>query len=159
MAPFFRAEDQQFEQSIAYMRNLSADLVRQRREHPTDTKDLMNAMVNGKDPKTGESLSEDSIIDNMITFLIAGHETTSGLLSFLWYYMLKSPEAYRKAQEEVDKVIGTRSIQYEDLSKLPYINAMLRETLRLQPTAPGFAVTPKAEGGEIIGGRYHVKKG
>jgi cytochrome P450/NADPH-cytochrome P450 reductase len=159
MAPFFRAEDQQFEQSIAYMRNLSADLVRQRREHPTDTKDLMNAMVNGKDPKTGEQLSEDSIIDNMITFLIAGHETTSGLLSFLWYYMLKSPEAYRKAQEEVDNVIGRRSIQYEDLSKLPYINAMLRETLRLQPTAPGFAVTPKAEGGEIIGGKYHVKKG
>ena len=61
----------------------------------------------------------------------------------MWYYMLKSPEAYRKAQEEVDTVIGTRSIQYEDLSKLPYINAMLRETLRLQPTAPGFAVTPK----------------
>ena len=95
----------------------------------------------------------------MITFLIAGHETTSGMLSLLWYYMLKSPEAYRKAQEEVDRVIGTRSIQYEDLNKLPYINAMLRETLRLQPTAPGFGVTPKAEGGEIIGGKYHVKQG
>jgi cytochrome P450/NADPH-cytochrome P450 reductase len=40
----------------------------------------MNAMVNGKDPKTGEPLTEDSIVDNMITFLIAGHETTSGLL-------------------------------------------------------------------------------
>jgi cytochrome P450/NADPH-cytochrome P450 reductase len=73
--------------------------------------------------------------------------------------MLKSPEAYRKAREEVDTVIGTRSIVYEDLSKLTYINAMLRETLRLQPTAPGFSVTAKAEGGEIIGGKYHVKKG
>lgn len=159
MAPFFRAEDQQFEQSIKYMRDLSADLVKQRRDNPSDVKDLMNAMINGKDPKTGETLPEDSIIDNMITFLIAGHETTSGLLSFLWYYMLKSPEAYRKAQEEVDTVIGTRSIQYEDLNKLPYINAMLRETLRLQPTAPGFSLTPKAEGGEVIGGKYHVKKG
>jgi cytochrome P450/NADPH-cytochrome P450 reductase len=80
MAAFFRAEDQQFDQGIQYMRNLSADLVKQRRENPTETKDLMNAMINGKDPKTGESLTEDSIIDNMITFLIAGHETTSGLL-------------------------------------------------------------------------------
>jgi cytochrome P450/NADPH-cytochrome P450 reductase len=80
MAAFFRAEDQQFDQGIEYMGNLSADLVRQRRENPTETKDLMNAMINGKDPKTGESLTEDSIIDNMITFLIAGHETTSGLL-------------------------------------------------------------------------------
>ena len=75
-----------------------------------------------------ESLGEDTIIDNMITFLIAGHETTSGLLSFLWYYMLKSPEAYRKAKEEVDTVLGTRSMQFEDLGKLPYITAMLRET-------------------------------
>jgi cytochrome P450/NADPH-cytochrome P450 reductase len=80
MAAFFRAEDQQFDQGIEYMRNLSADLVKQRRENPTETKDLMNAMINGKDPKTGEHLTEDSIIDNMITFLIAGHETTSGLL-------------------------------------------------------------------------------
>jgi len=80
MAPFFRAEDQQFERSIKYMRDLSADLVKQRRQSPTQTKDLLNAMVNGKDPNTGESLTEDSIVDNMITFLIAGHETTSGLL-------------------------------------------------------------------------------
>jgi cytochrome P450/NADPH-cytochrome P450 reductase len=159
MSPFYHAEERKFEKSIAYLRSFSADLVKQRREHPTDAKDLMAAMINGKDPKTGESLPESSIIDNMITFLVAGHETTSGMLSLLWYYMLKSPEAYRKAQEEVDRVIGTRSIQYEDLNKLPYINAMLRETLRLQPTAPGFGVTPIAEGGELIGGKYHVKKG
>lgn len=159
MAPFYRAEDETFFQNIKYMRDLSADLVKQRKEHPVETKDLMNAMVNGKDPKTGESLSEDTIINNMITFLIAGHETTSGLLSFLWYYMLKSPEAYRKAQEEVDNVLGTRSMQFEDLSKFPYITAMLRETLRLQPTAPGFSLTPKSDQGEIIGGKYHVVKG
>jgi cytochrome P450/NADPH-cytochrome P450 reductase len=80
MAPFYRAEDAEFFESIEYMRNLSRELVQQRRDNPKESKDLLNAMVNGKDPKTGETLSEDSIIDNMITFLIAGHETTSGLL-------------------------------------------------------------------------------
>ena len=47
---------------------------------------------------------DDSVVDNMITFLIAGHETTSGLLSFTWYYLLKNAAAYEAAQKEVDEV-------------------------------------------------------
>lgn len=62
------------------------------------------------------------------------------MLSFLFYYLLKNPTAYKKAQEEVDTVIGRRKITVEDLSKLPYINAVMRETLRLRPTAPSIAV-------------------
>lgn len=112
-----------------------------------------------KDPKTGNRLSHDTVIDNMITFLIAGHETTSGLLSFLFYYLLKNPESYRKAQEEVDRVIGSESIRDHHVNELPYITACLRETLRLQPTAPAFTVSPHSEQGEIIGGKYHVKHG
>lgn len=159
MAPFYRADDAQFFKDIEYMRNLSSDIVKQRVEHPEDVKDLLNAMVKGKDPKTGKPLSKDSIIDNMITFLIAGHETTSGLLSFEMYYLLKNPEAYRKAQAEVDRVIGKGSIQASHINELPYITACLRETLRLQPTAPAFTVTPHAEQGELIGGQYHVEHG
>lgn len=60
-----------------------------------------------------------------------GHETTSGMLSFLFYDLLKHPHAYRKAQDEVDRVIGRRKITVEDLTKLPYITAVMRETLRL----------------------------
>lgn len=63
LAPFFRADDQQFFKDIEYMRNLSNDLVNERKEHPTESKDLLNAMVKGKDPKTGKNLSHDSIID------------------------------------------------------------------------------------------------
>jgi cytochrome P450/NADPH-cytochrome P450 reductase len=81
-------------------------------------------MLTGVDPKTGEKMTEDSVIDNMITFLIAGHETTSGLLSFAFYYMLKNPKAYEKAQAEVDEVIGMESITVEHLNKLPYLNAV-----------------------------------
>jgi len=94
-----------------------------------------------------------------LTLQIAGHETTSGLLSFLFYYLVKHPEAYRKAQAEVDEVIGTESIQAHHVTKLPYITACLRETLRLQPTAPAFTMTPNAPQGEVLGGKYFIERG
>jgi cytochrome P450/NADPH-cytochrome P450 reductase len=93
-----------------------------------------------------------------LRYRIAGHETTSGLLSFLFYYLLKNPSAYKKAQEEVDQVVGDASIKVEHLSKLPYINAVLRETLRLQPTAPAFSIQPNNEI-DTIGGEYTVFRG
>jgi cytochrome P450/NADPH-cytochrome P450 reductase len=78
----------------------------------------------------------------ILYLLLQGHETTSGLLSFLFMLFLQNPAKYRKAQMEVDSVIGTGAITYEHMSKIPYITACLRETLRLFPTAPGFQVKP-----------------
>lgn len=77
----------------------------------------------------------------------------------MFYYLLKNPEAYRKAQEEVDRVIGKESIQAHHVNELPYVTACLRETLRLQPTAPVFTVTPHAEPGDVVGGKYWVNHG
>ncbi|GME52295.1 hypothetical protein Trco_000025 [Neofusicoccum parvum] len=141
------------------MRTTSQEIMRRRRERPVDTPDLLNALLNGRDPKTGEGMTDDSIINNMITFLIAGHETTSGMLSFAFYYLLKQPGrlSLKKAREEVDNVVGTDAVEVEHLAKLPFINAILRETLRLQPTAPIFSVTPFKD--EVIGGKYLVKEG
>lgn len=85
------------------------------------------------------------------------------MLSFLFYFLLKTPHAYKKAQEEVDSVIGRRKITVEDMSKLPYITAVMRETLRLKPTAPLIAVHPNPEktGDEPVtlgGGKYVLQK-
>ncbi|KAJ9314762.1 hypothetical protein DTO271D3_5008 [Paecilomyces variotii] len=136
------SENTQYWNDIEFLKKVAKELVDDRRANPEDKKDLLNAMILGKDPKTGKGLTDDSIINNMITFLIAGHETTSGLLSFLFYYLLKTPHAYKKAQQEVDEVIGKRKITIDDLPKLRYISAVLRETLRLRPTAPAFALRP-----------------
>lgn len=64
------------------------------------------------------------------------HETTSGLLSFTFYYLLKNPLVLEKAREEVDRVLGYRYPTVQDIPKLVYIDQILKETLRLQPTAP-----------------------
>ena len=64
----------------------------------TGPRDLLDLMLEGKDPKTGEGLSDENMRYQLVTFLIAGHETTSGLLTFAFYEMLKNPETLAKAQ-------------------------------------------------------------
>jgi cytochrome P450/NADPH-cytochrome P450 reductase len=170
---FYGAESQKYWRDIELLRKTSMDVIKTRRENPTDKKDLLNGMLNGVDPKTGEGMTvrqlvrkkrsltnanqDENVIDNMITFLIAGHETTSGLLSFTFYYLLKKPQAYKKAQQEVDDLIGKGPITVDHLTKLPYLNAVLRESLRLQPTAPSVGMMAKED--TTIGGKYAVKAG
>lgn len=82
------------------------------------------------------------------------------MLSFLFYYLLKNPKAYQKAQQEVDTVIGRRKITVEDVSKLPYITAVMRETLRLRSPAPLIAFhahpTKNTETPVTLGGGKYV---
>ncbi|KAK3352503.1 putative bifunctional P-450:NADPH-P450 reductase [Lasiosphaeria hispida] len=157
MGFFYRAANQKFADDIDILRSTAESVLEARKAHPTDRKDLLAAMLDGVDPKTGLKMTDKSIIDNLITFLIAGHETTSGLLSFAFYQLIKHPKAYAKAQKEVDEVIGTGTIRPEHMNKLPYINAILRETLRLNPTIPLTGVEAKQD--EVIGGKYFIPKG
>ena len=82
------------------------------------------------------------------------------MLSFATYYLLENPTAYRRAQEEVDSVLGRSSIQVGHLKKLKYLEAVLRETLRLSPTAPRInkMVHPsRREEVATLGGRFKVE--
>ncbi|RDA84463.1 hypothetical protein CP532_0075 [Ophiocordyceps camponoti-leonardi (nom. inval.)] len=151
----YKESNRQYEANNAMLEKITKDLLQDRLRNPSDKPDLLNAMINGKDSKTGEKLSEDTIVSNMITFLIAGHETTSGLLSFLFFELLQHPEALKEATKEVDTVIGTGPVEVDHMSKLPYIEACLRETLRLHPTAPAF--TLEAKGDQVLNGEYLVK--
>ncbi|KAK8015480.1 Bifunctional P-450:NADPH-P450 reductase [Apiospora marii] len=101
-------------------------------------------------------MSDESIIDNLRTFLVAGHETTAGTLAFVLYNVVKYPEVCRKAQQEVDEVVSTGAIKLEHVSKLKYINALIRETMRLN--APITAFAREAVGDQVIGGKYLIKK-
>ncbi|RFU73229.1 nadph cytochrome p450 [Trichoderma arundinaceum] len=153
----YRAANEKFYKDIAILKDTANAVVAARRKNPSDRKDLLGAMLSGVDPQTGEKLSDSNITDQLITFLIAGHETTSGMLSFAFYHLLKNPFAYRKVQEEVDAVLGRGPAKVEHVSKLPYINAVLRETLRLSAAIPAFTV--EAIEDTLIGGKYLVHKG
>ncbi|KAF5962768.1 Fum6p, partial [Fusarium bulbicola] len=145
-----------FKRQAAELRRQTEDLIAARRQNPVDRDDLLNAMLSAKDPKTGQGLGPESIVDNLLTFLIAGHETTSSLLSFCFYYLLENPDVLRKVQQEVDTVLGSDTITVDHLSNMPYLEAVLRETLRLRDPGPGFYVKPLRD--DVVAGKYAVKK-
>jgi cytochrome P450/NADPH-cytochrome P450 reductase len=121
-------------------------------------KDMLDYMLAGVDRKSGERLDDTNIRYQIITFLIAGHETTSGLLSFATYFLLSNPDVLAKAYDEVDRVLSTDlSVKptMKQVNALTYVQQVLKESLRLWPTAPAFALRPYND--EVIGGKYALK--
>ncbi|CAL8313558.1 unnamed protein product [Lota lota] len=81
---------------------------------------------------------EDFMLDNFVTFFIAGQETTANQLAFCIMELARNPDIMEKAQKEVDAVIGMKQeISYDDLGELTYLSQVLKETLRMYATAPG----------------------
>ncbi|QRW20348.1 cytochrome P450 family protein [Rhizoctonia solani] len=127
-----------FKADMEAMNKLASQIIQERKQNPIEKKDLLNAMLNGRDPQTGEGLSDENIQYQMLTFLIAGHETTSGMLSFVMMHVLRHPN-------------------FEHLGQLTYITAVLRESLRLTPSIGEFIVTCSED--QVIGnGKYLIKK-
>ena len=147
---------------VAFMNKMVDEIVAERRrnaEAASGKKDMLGAMMTGVDRATGEQLDDVNIRYQINTFLIAGHETTSGLLSCAIYALLKHPEVLRKAYEEVDRVLGPMSRSkptYQQVTQLSYITQILKEALRLWPPAPAYGISPLAD--ETIGGKYKLKK-
>ena len=149
--------NRRFEQDIAAMHALVDEVIRARHAQPQSERDLLGLMLGAVDPVTGEKLDDTNIRYQVITFLIAGHETTSGLLSFALHLLMTHPETLARAYQEVDRVLPAGAVPtYEDLPKLDVVERVLDETLRLWPTAPGFAVAPYRD--EVIGGRWRIPK-
>jgi len=147
---------------VAFMNKMVDEIVAERRRNSdgaSDKKDMLGAMMTGVDRSTGEQLDDVNIRYQINTFLIAGHETTSGLLSCTLYALLKHPEVLRKAYEEVDRVLGPDMAvkpTYQQVTQLTYITQILKESLRLWPPAPAYGISPLKD--ETIGGQYRLKK-
>lgn len=145
----------QFHHDIQAMFSLVDSIIAERKSDcGRDEKDLLARMLNVEDPETGEKLDDENIRFQIITFLIAGHETTSGLLSFAIYFLLKHPRVLEKAYEEADRVLTDPVPSYKQVLDLTYIRMILQESLRLWPTAPAFSLYAKED--TVIGGKYPI---
>ena len=158
-------QDRAFANDIDFMNQMVDRIIQDRREgrerqgNAKAKTDLLNSMLEGVDRKTGERLDDLNIRYQIITFLIAGHETTSGMLSFAINAMVNHPEVMNRAYAEVDRVLGPDPSVLPtsaQVNQLNYITQILKESLRLWPTAPGFSLHPYED--TVIGGKYAIAK-
>jgi len=157
-----RKSRKKLEQDVGFMNGIADRIIKERREIPADDEakpDLLGFMLAGIDKQSGERLDDVNIRYQMNTFLIAGHETTSGMLSFAVYFLLNNPHVLQKAYEEVDRVLG-RDVNAKpsasQVNRLVYLGQILKEALRLWPTAPAFGLYPYQN--ETIGEKYKLRK-
>lgn len=154
-----RLAERRYRDQLGYVRNFVDDIIAARRNSggASAPDDLLGLMLDGAHPETGERLDDQNIRYQILTFLVAGHETTSGALSFALYYLTRDPEAMRSATAEVDSVLGPDPAAvptFEQVAKFRYLRRVLDEALRLWPTAPGFARSPREN--TVIGGGYRM---
>ncbi|XP_072283872.1 cholesterol 24-hydroxylase-like [Pyxicephalus adspersus] len=126
--------------STRLLRQAGKDCIEKRQKAMQDGEeipmDILSQILKGSSLE--KTCDMESLLDNFVTFFIAGQETTATQLSFAVMELARHPEILERVQEEVDEVIGSkRDIEYEDLSKLNYLSQVLKETLRLYPSVPG----------------------
>jgi cytochrome P450 len=97
-------------------------------------KDLLTLLLTARDDD-GNSMSDQQLRDEVITLLLAGHETTALNLSWAWYLLAQYPEVEEKLHAELDAVLAGQLPCAADLPKLQYTDRVIRETLRLYPPA------------------------
>ena len=159
-----------FNRATDTLRSWAAEMVSRRKESlasPSSTeagrRDLLWALLNAQDPETGKSFTESQVIDEIVTMPI-GSSTAPGLLSSALYYLAENPEVVVRARRELDGVVGRgKPLRHAHMARLRYVEAVLRESMRLTFPAPGFNIEPipradPADRSPVLlgGGRYAV---
>ena len=159
MTKLRKADDTKYRANIQLMRDLVESVIKERREGKgTAEDDLLGLMLEATDPETGKGLDDDNVRDQVVTFLIAGHETTSGLLSFATYSLMRNPHVLAQAYAEVDRLLpGDTVPDYDTIMQMDVIPRILEETLRLWAPIPMIGKSPLED--TIIGGCYELTKG
>jgi len=129
--PFFRNE--RFEAAVQTIDDFAYGLIANRRSVRDQPDDLLALLLSTRSESTGEALTERQLRDEIVTLLVAGHETTSLVLSWAWYLLANHPNVESRLHEEWDRVLGGRNVSLEDLDDLKYTRAVIDETMRLYP--------------------------
>ena len=118
--------------------------------------DLLSLLLAARDPETGEAMADAEIRDQVMTFVLAGHERTALALTWALHLLAAHPEAEERLRCEVRTVVRGRPPTLDDLPHLPYARMVLDETLRLYP--PVWALAREAIADDEIGG-YRIRAG
>jgi cytochrome P450 len=131
-------------------------IIRERRGRSAQHDDLLEMLLEARDEETGEGMTDHQVRDEVLTLLLAGHETTANTLSWTFFLLAQHPRVEARLQEEYQHVLNGRPPLIEDLPRLPYTRMVIEEALRLYP--PAWGLGRRALGNDEIGG-YCIPKG
>lgn len=130
-------------------------IIDQRRRSAHRNEDLLSMLLDAVDQETNQVMTPRQVRDEVLTLLLAGHETTANALAWTWYLLSQNPEAERKLNHEIASVLGERAPGGPDLPQLPYTRMVVEESMRLYP--PAWAISRRAIDDDEIGG-YRVPR-
>ncbi len=123
-----------FQASIQILDKIIYDVINTRRKEDGDSDDLLNRFMISKD-EDGNAMSDKQLRDEAITMFLAGHETTALSITYMLLLLAKNPDTLRRAQTEIDEIIGEEIPNMEHTKELIYLEAFANEAMRLYPPA------------------------
>ena len=132
------------------------ECIRARRTSGERPYDFLSLFLDARDKKTGAAMSDEELLDELKTLIIAGHETSAGTLNWTWYLLHHHPEVKARLLDEIATRLPGAEWRYEDVMALEYMPRVLKETLRLYP--PVWLFSRRAVGADRLGD-YDVPAG
>jgi cytochrome P450 len=136
--------------AVRELRGAVAGVIAERRAQSAPPDDLLARLMVARDPETSRAMNDEQLVDNLLTFYLAGHETTARALTWTLYLLARSPEWSAMLEEEVARVTGNGEVQAAHIERLALTQQVLKESMRLFPPVP--LVARQAVVGARLGG-------
>lgn len=114
---------------------LGLDIIQSRRAQASPPNDFLQKLLDARDSETGSAMTDQDIIEELLSFILAGHETTSHTLSWTWYWLSMHPEVYARVEQELSQLNLEDNPDFSKMAELRYTSAAIKEALRLTPIA------------------------
>ena len=144
------ARDLRFAFKFRSLAKLVGEVARQRRETGAEHFDFLAMLMASRDKETGAAMSDRELIDEAMTLIVAGHETTASALNWTWYLLSQDPAAERKLHAEVDTAPAWQAGSLANMESLQYTHQVIEEALRLYP--PGWLLSRRTLAADVLGG-------
>jgi cytochrome P450 len=129
---------------------LVQELIDRRRRSSEEHFDFLSMLMATRDRETDEPMSDKELIDEVLTLIVAGHETTAAALTWTWYLISQHPDTQAQLQTEADRAGGDQTLGLDAAESLTFTHQVLQEALRLYP--PGWLITRRTLEADELGG-------
>lgn len=146
----FLPSTRKINQNTAVLTEVVNGIIQERRKSDLETEDLLGMLMSARDEETGEGMSDQQLRDEVMTIMLAGHETTAVALAWTFYLLSEHPTVREELEAEMDGVLNGRLPNIDDVPTLTYTTMVLEESMRLYP--PAYAIARWGNEPDEVGG-------